>query len=413
MDMNIEVRGHTSAGSMSLGPEECPLLTLKQRGHTSAGSMSLRPEECPLLTLKQRGHTSAGSMSLGPEECPLLTLKKRGHTSLPEGLKSEGCPRNNSDSVECSGDYLEECVRHYQEGCSPLTLEQDSLYIDLHTHSTASDGSMTPTELVRHAYDKGLAAVAITDHDTVNGVAQAMEEGMRIGIEVIPGVEISVDFSPEMHLLGYFPDGQVHSILKTLEELREKREQRNPRIVNKLNELGFELTLSEARRLAIGGNVGRPHIARVMVDKGYVESIAEAFDKYLASGRPAYFKKDKLTPADGIAEIVRAGGVPVLAHPIYLGMTGEHLDLLLGELAGFGLMGIEAYYTENTPEQTTELLQLAMKHKLLVTGGSDFHGRFKPDIEIGSGKGSLKVPYSLLSALKQTHSAPGLNHEAK
>jgi predicted metal-dependent phosphoesterase TrpH len=308
-----------------------------------------------------------------------MSIKERGHTSPPEGLRFEESPH--------------------------IVLDRDSRCIDLHTHSTASDGSMSPAELVRHAYDKGLAAIAITDHDTVNGVEQAVKEGMHLGIEVIPGVEISVDFNPEMHLLGYFPNGQVHSILKTLEELREKREQRNPRIVNKLNELGFELTLSEAGRLALGGNVGRPHIARVMVDRGYVASIDEAFDSYLASGRPAYFKKDKLTPANGIAEIVRAGGVPVLAHPIYLGMAGERLDQLLGELAGIGLMGVEAYYTENTPEQTTELLQLAMKHRLLVTGGSDFHGRFKPDIEIGSGRGSLKVPYSLLSILRQPHSA--------
>jgi predicted metal-dependent phosphoesterase TrpH len=383
--MNTKDRGHTSTGSVSIGPEECPLLTLKHNGHTSH-LKGLKPEEC----IKERGHTSP-SEGLKPEEC----IKERGHTSPSEGLKPEECPHL---ILKFAGAY--QCM-----DCSQLTLEQSKLYIDLHTHSTASDGSMTPLELVRHASSKGLAAIAITDHDTVNGVAQAMEEGLKLGIEVIPGVEISVDFDPEMHLLGYFPNGHVYAILKTLEELREKREQRNPRIVNKLNELGLEITLSEVSKLALGGNVGRPHVARAMVNRGYVASIDEAFDKYLASGRPAYFKKDKLTPAEGIVEIVRAGGVPVLAHPIYLGMTGECLDQLLAELVGVGLMGIEAYYTENTPERTAELLQLAMKHKLLVTGGSDFHGGFKPDIEIGSGRGSLKIPYSLLSALKQPHSA--------
>lgn len=286
------------------------------------------------------------------------------------------------------------------ENASVLTFRENA-YIDLHTHSTASDGSMTPSELVRYAYDKGLAAIALTDHDTVNGVAEAVEEGKRLGFEVIPGVEISVDFDPEMHLLGYFPDGNTHSVLNILEELREKREQRNPKIIQKLNELGFELTLSEVKLHAKGDNVGRPHIARVLVDKGYVNDMGEAFDKYLASGRPAYFKKDKLTPAEGIAAISGAGGVPVLAHPIYLGMTVGELDQLLGELAEFGLMGMETYYTENTEEQTKDLLQLALKHKLLDTGGSDFHGTFKPDIDLGSGRGLLKIPYSLLAALKQ------------
>lgn len=296
--------------------------------------------------------------------------------------------------------------------------------IDLHTHSTASDGSMTPAELVRHAFEKGLGAVALTDHDTVNGVEQALEEGEKLGIEVIPGVEIGVSYSkrdisscslppelplrkcpisfdPEMHLLGYFFNEKYGDILKTLEELREKREQRNPKIVSRLKELGFNISMSEVNSLAAGGIVGRPHIARAMIDKGYVANIEEAFDKYLASGRPAYFKKDKLSPAEGISEITRAGGVPVLAHPIYLDRTTDQLDILLGQLAGMGLKGIEAYYSENTEVQTSELLLLAQKHKLLVTGGSDFHGRFKPDIEIGSGRGSLKVPYSLLDRLKQ------------
>jgi len=277
----------------------------------------------------------------------------------------------------------------------------DRKYIDLHTHTTASDGSMTPEELVRYAFDKGLAAVAVTDHDTVGGTDQALEEGKRLGIEVIAGVEISVDFSTEMHLLGYFLNGHCEPILKTLEELREKREQRNPRIVNKLNELGFDITMEEVRGIAGDGNVGRPHIARVMIEKGYVNDIGEAFEKYLGSGRPAYFKKEKLLPEEGIAEITRSGGIPVLAHPYYIGLPDEQLDQLVKELAGYGLKGIEAYYSWHTEEQTSSLLRIARKYGLLVTGGSDFHGSFKPDIEIGTGTGSLKVPYSVLAGLKQ------------
>lgn len=275
------------------------------------------------------------------------------------------------------------------------------LYIDLHTHTSASDGSMAPVGLVRHAYESGLAAVAITDHDTMEGVGQALEEGRKIGLEVIAGVEISVDFMPEMHLLGYFLDGHYEPILNALEDLRERRKRRNPQIIDKLNGLGLEITINEVNRIAGGSITSRAHIARVLIEKSYVADMEEAFDKYLAFGRPAYIKKDKLTPVEGIAEIARSGGIPVLAHPIYLNMTTAQLDKLLGELAEEGLKGIEAYYTDNTASQTKELLWLAKKHNLTVTGGSDFHGSFKPGIKIGSGRGSLKVPYSVLERLKQ------------
>ena len=307
---------------------------------------------------------------------------------------------------------------------SMLSFETEDKFIDLHTHSTSSDGSLEPDALVRHAYGLGLAAIALTDHDTVSGVDASLEEGKRLGMEVIPGVEISVSLSswdlpsftcphaqhgkhpaepaePEMHLLGYFFSGSYEILLETLEELRQKREQRNPKIIAKLNELGFDITLEEVTEKAAGGIVGRPHIARVLLDKGYISSISEGFDRYLAAGRPAYFKKDKLTPEEGISEIIRAGGVPVLAHPIYLGIWGRQLGKVLERLKTAGLKGIEALYTENTKEQTEELLKLAEEFGLRVTGGSDFHGSFKPDIEAGSGRGDLRVPYSLLSALKE------------
>lgn len=282
-----------------------------------------------------------------------------------------------------------------------MNIKDENGRIDLHTHSTASDGSMTPVELVRHAFEKGLAAIALTDHDTVNGVMQALREGEKLGVEVIAGVEISVDFAPEMHLLGYFFNEGYKGISKTLEELQERRNLRNPKIVKKLNEMGFNISMAEVKEKAAGSIVGRPHIARALMEKGYVESMAEAFEKYLASGKPAFIKKDKLTPEEGIKEIIRSGGIPVLAHPIYLHMREECLGQLLGELRGYGLKGIEAIYSENTDEQTEELLRLAENYGLAVTGGSDFHGSFKPDIEIGSGRGSLKVPYNRLSLLKQ------------
>ncbi|HEX2946035.1 MAG TPA: PHP domain-containing protein [Clostridia bacterium] len=278
---------------------------------------------------------------------------------------------------------------------------QNDRLIDLHTHTTASDGSMTPTELVRHAFEKGLAAIAITDHDSMEGIDQALEEGKTLGIEVIAGVEISVDFDPEMHLLGYFFNGHYDSIQKTLEELRQMREQRNPRIISKLNELGLDITMDEVNEIAGVVNVGRPHIARTLMVKGYVGSIAEAFEKYLSTGRPAYFKKDKLTPEEGVGLIARSGGVPVLAHPIYLDMAGVDLEQLLPRLKAAGLKGIEAIYTENTEEQTERLLKLAGKNGLAVSGGSDFHGSYKPYIEIGVGRGPLRIPYELLDGLRR------------
>ncbi len=272
--------------------------------------------------------------------------------------------------------------------------------IDLHTHTTASDGSMLPEELVNYAKHKGLKAIAISDHDTTDGLPAAVDEGIRIGLEVIPAIEISADFDPEMHILGYFIQGDYSRIAGVLADLRLKREERNPRIIDKLNELGIRITMEEVLAKSSGSVIGRPHIAKVMVEKGYAGSLEEAFDKYLGSGRAAYFKKDKLTPRQCLGEINAAGGLPVLAHPIYLGMEKERLDTLLGELKQAGLKGIEAYYVDNTPQQTAMLLELAAKHSLLVTGGSDFHGSFKPDIDIGVGRGDLRVPYELLESMK-------------
>lgn len=281
-------------------------------------------------------------------------------------------------------------------------MDKKERYIDLHTHSTRSDGSMTPDELVRHAFEQGLEAIALTDHDTVGGVRSAIERGKSLGMEVIAGVEIGVSFKTEMHMLGYFFNENFSSLEKTLDELKVKREQRNVKMVKKLNELGIDIALSEAEDLAKGGIVGRPHIAQVMVNKGYAGSVREVFEKYLSVGKPAYFKKEKLTPEEGIREITKAGGVAVLAHPIYLNLNQEELDSLLGQLAEKGLKGIEAYYTYNTQEQTDMLLKLAERHGLAITGGSDFHGNYKPEIEIGSGLGGLRVPYGLLAELKKT-----------
>ncbi len=273
--------------------------------------------------------------------------------------------------------------------------------IDLHTHSIASDGSMSPAELVRHAKDMGLAAVALTDHDTVEGIREALYEGNRIGIEVIPGIEISTNYKPEMHILGYFLDKENYSsVQKELEVIRRGREDRNFKIISRLNELGIAITEKEVRAVSSGDTTGRPHFARLLMEKGYVKSMKEAFDKYLGKDGLAYFKRYELEPIDGINLIKKAGGIPVLAHPALLKMNYNDMDKLLLELKKNGLAGIEAIYSENSKEETGNLLRLAIKHKLLVTGGSDYHGTYKNGIEIGFGRGNLKVPYELLEKLK-------------
>ncbi|HPD01096.1 MAG TPA: PHP domain-containing protein [Acetivibrio sp.] len=273
-------------------------------------------------------------------------------------------------------------------------------FVDLHTHSTASDGSMTPSEIVRHAKKSGLSAVALTDHDTVDGIEQAVEEGNKIGLEVVPGVEISLDYKTEMHLLAYFFDDSYMKIESLLERFRRSREERNPKMIEKLNSLGIDITMEDVVAEAKGRVVARPHMANVMVRKGYVKTVAEAFEKYISNGKPAYVKRDSLTPEKGIQAIREAGGIPVLAHPIYLRLDWGKLDELLSRLVSDGLMGIEAYYVDNSQEDTGNLLNLAKKHNIVATGGSDFHGSFKPDIKIGSGKGNLKVPYEALERLK-------------
>lgn len=274
--------------------------------------------------------------------------------------------------------------------------------IDLHTHSTASDGSMSPAEVVRLAREKGLSAIALTDHDTIDGVREALEEGKKSGVEVIPGIEISVDFKPEMHILGYFPGINGYTgIKKELEVVKQGREVRNKKIINRLNELGIDITLEDIKGVALGDIMGRPHIARVLVNRGFVSSIDEAFDRYLCREGLAYFKRVELKPGDGISAIRNAGGLPVLAHPVFLGKSYGELDTLLAELKEFGLAGIEALYSENSKVDTGIFLRLAIKYELLVTGGSDFHGSFKPGIELGRGRGSLEVPYEILEKLRK------------
>ncbi len=279
--------------------------------------------------------------------------------------------------------------------------------IDLHTHTTCSDGSASPERLIELARAKGARAVAITDHDTVAAFPEARAAADRFGIEFVCGIEISAEYSPgTMHILGYCVDDASKAFTEKLDELKRAREERNPQIASRLQALGLDVDYDEVVRVAGNEVVGRPHFARVMVEKGYAASIKDAFDKYLKKGAAAYIEKARLSPADSIALIRNAGGVAVLAHPYQLNLSSaEELEGLIAELVEGGLDGIEALYSRHSPAQRASYVEIAERHELLVTGGSDYHGSYKPDISIVDGLGDLEIPYGLLEAVKLR--APG------
>mgnify|MGYP001765009595 FL=1 len=274
--------------------------------------------------------------------------------------------------------------------------------IDLHLHTTHSDGSFSTRDVMAFAKQAGVTALAITDHDIVEGIAEATAIGAELGIEVVPGVEISSRLGEsELHILGYFLNWTDPLLAQRLGTLRDSRHQRNPRIVQRLNELGIPITYEEVRALAGTESVGRPHIARLLMEKKFVTSAKEAFDRYLANGRPAFVDRELPEPAEAVRWIREAGGVPVLAHPTWVRTSADGLQTLVRDLKAAGLGGIEVHYSTHTPSQTTEYLELAKQCDLLVTGGSDFHGVTKPDIEVGIGRGQLKVSEKLLDPLRK------------
>lgn len=280
--------------------------------------------------------------------------------------------------------------------------------IDLHTHTTASDGSLTPSELLKLAYEKGLKAVAVTDHDTLAGLPEAIEAGRELGVELVPGVEISAHFKPgTMHILGYDFDFKDPVLIDTLKKLQQGRRTRNPRIVEKLNSMGMDISMREIEDLAGDGQIGRPHFARLMVDKGYAHSVNDAFDRFLSKSRPAYVEKFKLTPVEAMDMIRQAGGAPVLAHPFTLNIDNGRLEEVLTDLKSAGLVGLEVYYSEHNDEMTGGYLKLARKLDLAPTGGSDYHGNNKDEISIGSGCGNLDLPYQLLVDLRKKRKEVG------
>lgn len=274
-------------------------------------------------------------------------------------------------------------------------------YIDLHTHSVKSDGSMEPAELVRHAKANNLAAIALTDHDNIDGVEEALAEGKRVGVDVVPAIELSAQSATETHVLGYYIDIKSPVLLDTLRRVREARVARNVETAQKLQELGFDVTLEEALAKAPAGVVGRAHFAAVMADKGYVSSVKEAFDLYLANGRPAYSSNQLLTVRDCIDVINAAGGGAYIAHLHLIRLDDEQLERFLKELIPYGLSGVEGYYTEYTEEMHEKYTALAARLDLGISGGTDFHAAMKPHISIGTGLGNMRIPYDVLENIRK------------
>ena len=256
--------------------------------------------------------------------------------------------------------------------------------LDLHIHTTASDGSLTPTQVVQLARKKGFSLIAVTDHDTMGGVAEALEAGKKYNVDVVPGVEISSGVTLEVHMLGYgmSPD---HPVMKAMmEDMRAARVERMERIIENLQKMGVPITVEEVEAVA-GGAIGRPHIAQVLIAHGLVPDVRTAFREYIGVGAKAYVERRKMTSEQVIANIRDAGGVPVLAHGWLLRISEVELNQWIDSMAKKGLMGLECYHNAHTPQMERLLRAAAERNGLLVTGGSDFHGASRPDVEMGTG----------------------------
>ena len=273
--------------------------------------------------------------------------------------------------------------------------------IDLHTHTVCSDGSMKPEELVRHAKESGLCAVAVADHDTADGVAEALKTGQMIGIEVIPAIELSAKSDTETHILGYFIDPEADALKKAVAYIREVRTERIGETCEMLAKFGMHISLDEVKEKAGGGILCRAHLAKIMTEKGYSESPKAAFHQWLNVGCPCYSESQALTDTEAIDLIRQSGGDAYLAHLHLTKKSGEELEAFVKHLTEAGLTGIEGYYTDYTPMHERDFRALAAKYGLKISGGTDFHGSFKPHITIGRGLGVLEIPYSVLENMKK------------
>ncbi len=277
--------------------------------------------------------------------------------------------------------------------------------IDLHIHSNHSDGTFSPQEIVSLAAKKGLSAISITDHDTVSGVGEAVSAGLESGVEVVPGIEMSVAYKRgPLHILGYFIDHNDSGFLASLQVLQEARIKRNREIVRKLAQNGIDISYEEVIARSQIGQTGRPHIAKVLMEKGVVTSINEAFLKYLGRGKVAYAPRFLYGPEQTIALIKQSGGLAVMAHPVQVSSNIDKLAVAVSELKSAGLDGIETYYPRHFKSFRKNLKKLAERYNLVITGGSDFHGQIRPESDLAGGV-NFSVPRYVLDDLKNRYTA--------
>lgn len=277
----------------------------------------------------------------------------------------------------------------------------DTRRIDLHVHSTASDGTLTPAELVTEAKSSGLSAFALTDHDTVDGIAEAKSAAAAASIELISGVELSTEYKDkEVHMVGLFLDETNPHLLEHLALYRDNRDNRNEKMYQKLREKGFDINEYALREMFPDGVLTRAHVARFLLEKGYISSVSTAFEKYIGDDCPCYVPKTKITPQEAIDLIHHAGGKAILAHPLLYHMSDKRLRELIIECKTYGLEGIEALYSTYQPGDERYIRRLAKEYDLKISGGSDFHGSNKPHIRLGNGTGHLFIPYEILENLR-------------
>ena len=274
--------------------------------------------------------------------------------------------------------------------------------IDLHTHSRFSDGSDSPTELVEQAGAIGLNALALTDHDTLDGIAEARTAASRLPIELIPGVEISCEWQPgTLHMVVLFLEPGPGPLQDRLAGLQKARATRNDRIVERLNDLGIEITVQEVADEAGAGVAGRPHIAALLVERGVVEDMRAAFDEYLGNGRPAYVSRERLSPEESIDLARQSGALPILSHPYTMGLESEtQFREAFAHLAAAGMTGIDCYYPEYSRQERLAMVEVTRSFGMIPSGGSDYHGTYKEGLQLGTGWGDLVVPDEVLEELK-------------
>lgn len=274
-------------------------------------------------------------------------------------------------------------------------------YIDLHVHSNESDGTLTPAEVVALAKEQGLSAIALTDHDTIDGLPAAKQAAVEAGIELVPGIELSTDYNgTEVHILGYYVDTENPDFLQQLNHFRDGREERNRKMTERLQNIGFDITY-EALTAAFPDSVlTRAHFARYLTDHGMVKDMDTVFRKYIGNNCSCYVPREKITPVAAIDLIRAGGGLAYFAHPVLCHMNYDRLDAFIKSMKEHGLTGLEAIYSTYMPGDERNMRRFANKYDLLISGGSDFHGSNKPHIKLGTGKGNLHIPYEFLQNMK-------------